>query len=239
MQLAAAPGAGRFVRSATDWDCPNPACGNVNFARREACNRCQTPRPHAAIVPYAAPRYAAAPYPPRALAPAPSRFEAMPGDWPCSDPACGNMNWARRDSCNRCGLPRAGAPAVAVAYAPPPRLAPAPPPASQISPGDWPCESCGNMNWARRTSCNLCQAPRATVPAYQPPALLYSTSPAAIGAGGGAGGQWPGDWPCPACGNLNFARRDACNRCQTPRPLEAANGYLPAEPQHRPFKVMK
>jgi len=27
-----------------------------------------------------------------------------------------------------------------------------------------------------------------------------------------------GNWACPECQNVNFAQRDACNRCQVPKP---------------------
>ena len=42
------------------------------------------------------------------------------------------------------------------------------------------------------------------------------------GGGGGGGGQHSqvrdGDWPCPSCNINNFASRDKCFKCGTPKP---------------------
>ncbi|VDL61829.1 unnamed protein product [Hymenolepis diminuta] len=71
---------------------------------------------------------------------------------------CGNMNFARRDKCYKCGRPK-----------------PRQDPASSVkqvgkdfaeksrglfNPDDWECKGCGNVNWARRTNCNVCNAPK-------------------------------------------------------------------------------
>ena len=111
-----------------DWQCPQ--CSNVNFARRP-CYKCGALRP---------------------------------GDWRC--PQCPHVNFARRSECHKCGAPRpGGAPGGGRGRG---RGAPdaslGGPPGKFVQ-GDWPCLSCGNVNWERRSSCNKCgiEKPKAAV----------------------------------------------------------------------------
>nr|GMD65497.1 transcription initiation factor TFIID subunit 15 [Ipomoea batatas] len=89
------------------------------------------------------------------------------GDWMCPNTSCSNVNFAFRGVCNRCGTARPvgvsggsagaggrgrgrgnndpGAPGRAVGG--PPGL---------FGPNDWPCPMCGNINWAKRLKCNIC-----------------------------------------------------------------------------------
>uniref|UniRef100_A0A1D1YE29 Zinc finger Ran-binding domain-containing protein 2 n=1 Tax=Anthurium amnicola TaxID=1678845 RepID=A0A1D1YE29_9ARAE len=81
---------------------------------------------------------------------------------------CGNVNFAFRGVCNRCGTARPsgsggagsmgggrgrgrgsndpGAHGRAVGG----------PTAGLFGPNDWPCPMCGNINWAKRMKCNIC-----------------------------------------------------------------------------------
>ena len=80
---------------------------------------------------------------------------------------------------------------------------------------DWDCGECGNSNFSFRTECNRCGASK--------------------GRGGrGASKQWTGtdrragdrkdapqpragDWECRKCKKMNFAKRNECFSCRTPK----------------------
>jgi len=100
---------------------------------------------------------------------------------------------------------------------------------------DWDCPQCNNSNFARRTECNRCQAPR---PQGGGQSEGFQRRDDRRGGfqrrddrrdgfqrrddrrdGRPRGGNNNAtDWTCPACNNSNFSFRNACNRCDAPRP---------------------
>ncbi|KAL0582669.1 hypothetical protein ABG067_007353 [Albugo candida] len=97
-----AAGRSGFQKSQGDWTCANPGCANVNFARRNACNRCQTPRPDDDIQNASKNEESSS----ADFRGPPGLFK--PGDWTCT--VCGNVNWERRQECNICKNAKPGMP---------------------------------------------------------------------------------------------------------------------------------
>jgi len=93
-----------------------------------------------------------------------NQFRMTDGDWVCDDPICANINFARRLNCNLCGKDKpfdknsfdknkrkVGHEIGKVAADKSKGL---------FSADDWQCARCGNVNWARRHQCNMCNAPK-------------------------------------------------------------------------------
>eukprot|EP00446_Apocalathium_sp_SHHI-4_P037861 CAMPEP_0177323092 /NCGR_PEP_ID=MMETSP0368-20130122/16558_1 /TAXON_ID=447022 ORGANISM="Scrippsiella hangoei-like, Strain SHHI-4" /NCGR_SAMPLE_ID=MMETSP0368 /ASSEMBLY_ACC=CAM_ASM_000363 /LENGTH=172 /DNA_ID=CAMNT_0018782835 /DNA_START=68 /DNA_END=583 /DNA_ORIENTATION=- len=118
-----------------DWMCA--ACGNHNFASRQACKQCQGPRTDGQTAgAYGAAKTAGAghgssPYGDRP----PKEVEVKEGDWMCQE--CSFHNFASRVNCNKCNALREG-----------------------MKQGDWVCRGCKNHNFARNMMCKKCQSPR-------------------------------------------------------------------------------
>ncbi|KAK4760353.1 hypothetical protein SAY87_005246 [Trapa incisa] len=128
--------------SAGDWLCG--ACQHQNFKKRETCQRCGYPKfggPDVSTYLYNV------------------RPEALAGDWYCTGMNCGAHNYASRMTCYRCGALKNEY--IASAYAGNIMVSEGAMPPGWKS-GDWLCTryGCGVHNYASRTECFKCKAPR-------------------------------------------------------------------------------
>lgn len=212
-----------------DWNCP--ACGDIQFSRNSSCRRCGAAKPQAQGPPVGPGGVGVGR---KRRAPSWSRE----GDWHC--PSCNDIQFARNDSCRRCGAKKPGndesefeiealefEQAVDFEEAPMEEEIADDPPVSEERPlpkmqtsgsppwsreGDWNCPACGDIQFARNDSCRQCGAAKPH-------------------AGGAAGGGAPllqregtqrrredRDWVCNSCGDLQFARNVACRRCAAAKP---------------------
>lgn len=195
-----------------DWICE--VCGNLNFARRTECHKdsCKAPRPSPRPSRGGQFNQRSSDMGPGAL-PQGSNADARPGDWNCLK--CGNLNFAFRTECNRstCKEPRSsrdegsmnrGGSIGAGGY-------------GQARDGDWNCAKCGYMNFARRTECNQCNAPRSGPAKGGLQSRTGGNQRRGGPTNGGYGQARAGDWVCDKCNYMNFARRTECNECKAPR----------------------
>jgi len=83
------------------------------------------------------------------------------GDWICPEPECGSMNFARRTACHRCGIEKKVKNTKKMGVEIGAGLAEKS--NGLFSAEDWQCGKCGNVNWARRSTCNVCNGPKFSV----------------------------------------------------------------------------
>ncbi|KAG3286245.1 ZRANB2-like [Ictidomys tridecemlineatus] len=87
-------------------------------------------------------------------------FQVNDGDWICPDKKCGNVNFARRTSYNRCGREKTTEAKMMKARGTEIEKTLAEKSRGLFSANEWQCKTCSNVNWARRSDCNMCNIPK-------------------------------------------------------------------------------
>lgn len=171
-----------------DWECPK--CGHLNFQKRRSCTakddatgeRCGLLRPA---------------FEEFNVSLSHNKAVKEDGDWACY--RCGNVNFANKESCNRCYLPiemaqdemryRDFEGEETEKY------------------GDWNCPRCMHLNFQKRHKCSgmvsgmRCGLKRPEFEKYNS-VMLNSAKM-----------RSPGDWMCFRCGYANFNMIDKCAKC--------------------------
>src|SRR5690606_38812696 len=83
--------------------------------------------------------------------------------------SCNNLNFAHRISCNRCHTSRPeelhASDRIGHTHPKAPNEKGIYKGSSSIfSATDWTCHTCGNVNWERRTECNICKSSKPEMP---------------------------------------------------------------------------
>jgi len=136
-----------------------------------------------------------------------------PGDWNC--PGCSDMQFARNAECRRCGQPKPGEGGEG-GLASSGFGARATNNGQQMKEGDWLCDACGDLQFAKNRQCRKCGGPRTDGGGAMPMETGASNNQE----------MRDGDWSCPNCGDHVFAKNNNCRKCGTGR-----DGDMGAPPQ--------
>lgn len=181
-----------------DWECPR--CGDLQFARNDACRKCGASRNSRSLVEES---------PAAAIARAALGFT----DWVC--PTCGDLQFRRNVQCRRCGGARPHEAELAQDL--------------RASAGRVAAAVAGVGHAAAIAAAAASSAPTqlALEPASSSRSSSRTDSVVAVGATA-APKLAPGDWQCAKCGDAHFAQSVCCRRCNTPRPEDAEATPAPA-----------
>ncbi|KAL5783152.1 hypothetical protein ACOSP7_008181 [Xanthoceras sorbifolium] len=152
-----------------DWNCRS--CSHLNFQRRDSCQRCGEPRPGGGERGDFGGSFGGV----RGGGSSPFGYstgpDVRPGDWYCTFGNCGAHNFASRSSCFKCGASKdeSACGGLIEGGADMPRMrgfagfgSAGSSSRSGWKSGDWICtrSGCNEHNFASRTECFRCNAPR-------------------------------------------------------------------------------